>query len=83
MNSSGRYQQRYRAVTGWPASSWWRSALDAGDSEATEEFNLSNILDNRIEGLGDAVRIDVGEEIRWLDGVVSNTRSGEVVRGGN
>ena len=57
--------------------------IDAGDSEATKEFNLSNILDNRIEGLGDAFRIDVDEEIRWLDGVVSSTRSGEVVRGGN
>ena len=57
--------------------------IDAGDSEATKEFNLSNILDNRIEGLSDALRIDVGEEIRWLDGVVSSTRSGEVVRGGN
>ena len=57
--------------------------IDAGDSEATKEFNLNDILDNRIKGLGDAVRIDIGEEIRWLDGVVSSTRSGEVVRGGN
>ena len=57
--------------------------IDAGDSEATKEFNLSNILDNRIEGLGDAFRIDIDEEIRWLDGIVSSTRSGEVLRGGN
>ena len=57
--------------------------MDAGDSEVTKELDLSNILNSGIEVLGGATSIDVGEEVRWLDGIVSSARSGEVVRGGD
>jgi len=57
--------------------------VDAGDIEVTREFDLNNVLNSGIEVLGGATSIDVGEEIRWLDGVVSSTRPGEVVRGGD
>jgi hypothetical protein len=55
--------------------------VDAGDSEVTRELNLRRILDSGPEVLGGAVSIDIGEEVRWLDGVVSSARSSEVVRG--
>jgi len=57
--------------------------VDAGDSKVTRELNLSNILDSGVEVLGGAINIDVGEEVRWLDGVVSSTRLSEVIRGGD
>ena len=57
--------------------------MNAGDGEVTGELDLSNILNSGIEVLGGATSIDVGEEVRWLDGIVSSARSGEVVRGGD
>jgi len=57
--------------------------VDAGDSKVTREGNLSNTLNSGVEVFGGAINIDVGEEARWLDGVVSGTRSSEVVRGGD
>ena len=57
--------------------------MGAGDSEVTGELDLCNILNSGVEVLGGATGVDVGEEVRWLDGVVSSTRPGEVVRGGD
>jgi len=56
--------------------------VGAGDGEVTRELDLSNILNSCVEVLGGATSIDVGEEVRRLDGVVSSTRPGEVVWGG-
>ena len=58
-------------------------AMDTGDSEVTKEFNLGGILNGGEQGLGNAVGIDVGEKIRWLDGIFSSPGSGEVVRTGD
>ena len=51
-----------------------------GDCENPGELDLSDILNNRVEVLEAAISIDVGEQIRWFDGVVSSTRSSEIVR---
>ena len=53
--------------------------VDAGDSEVSREPNLSGIFNSGEEVLGGAIRIDIGEEVRWLDGVVSSPSSSEVV----
>jgi len=47
---------------------------DTGDSKVTREPNLCNILNGGVEDFEGAIRIDVSEEARWLDGVVSGTR---------
>jgi len=41
--------------------------VDAGDSEVAREPNLSGIFNSGEEVLGGAIRIDIGEEVRWLD----------------
>jgi len=56
---------------------------DTGDSKATREPNLSNIHNSGVKVFEDAMNIDVGEEIRWLYGVVSGARSSEVECGGD
>ena len=53
----------------------------AGDGEATRELDLRDMLDGGVDVLGGTVCIEIGEEIRWLDGVGSSARSGKVVRG--
>ena len=53
--------------------------VDAGDSEVSRELDLSGIFNSGEEVLGGAIRIDIGEEVRWLDGVVSSPSSSEVV----
>jgi hypothetical protein len=79
--SSGSVELRLRgrrtAVKGGPL------AIDTGDGEVTGELDHSNILNGGIQVLGGAVNIDVGEEARWHDGVVSSARSSEVVRSGD
>lgn len=55
----------------------------AGDSEITGELNLSGILNGGEEVPGGAVRVNVDEEVRWLNGIVSSTRLSEVVRDGD
>ena len=52
-----------------------------GDSENTGELNLSDTLNSRVEVLEGTITIDVGEEVQRFDGVVSSTRSSEVVCG--
>jgi len=54
--------------------------MDAGDSEVARELNPCNILNSGAEVLWGAASIDVSEQVRWLDGVVSSAGSGEVVR---
>jgi len=56
---------------------------DTGDNKVTGESNLGNIPNSGIEVFGGAINTDVGEEVCWLDGVVSGTRSSEVVCGGD
>ena len=53
--------------------------VGTGDSEVTRKFNLGNIPNGGEQVLGGATSIDVGEEVRWLDGVVSSASSSEVV----
>ena len=57
-------------------------SVGTGDGEATREFNLSvpNVGD---QFPGGAIGIDVGEEVRWVDGVVSRASSSEVVCAGD
>ena len=57
--------------------------VGAGDDEATREFNLGSVPNGSEQVLGGAVGIDVGEEVRWPDGVVSSASSSEVVRAGD
>ena len=57
-------------------------AVDASDSEVARQPNASRILDFGKEVLGDAIGIDIGEEVGWFDGVISGTSSSEVVRSG-
>ena len=57
--------------------------VDAGDGNDTREVNLSNVLNGGIDVLDGVISTDVGEQVRWLDGVLSRTRWSEVVRSGN
>ena len=57
--------------------------MDAGDSEVTKQFNLGRIFNSGEQVLGSAIGIDVGEKVRWLDGIISSPGSGEVVRTGD
>jgi len=54
-----------------------------GDNRVTSEPNLGNILNGGVEVFEGATIIEVSEEARWLDGVVSGTRYSEVVCGGD
>ena len=56
--------------------------VGTGDGEATREFNLG-VPNFGEQVLGGAIGIDVGEEVRWLDGVVSSASSSEVVCAGD
>ena len=58
-------------------------AAETRDGKGTREPNLSNILNGGIEVLEGAISIDIGEQVRWLDGVTSRTRQSEVVRSGD
>ena len=51
-----------------------------GDSEVSGELHLSDILYSRVEVLEGAASIDVREEVRRFDGVVSSSRASEIVR---
>ena len=51
-----------------------------GDSEVARELNLDDTHNSRVEVLECATSIDVGEQIRRFDGVVSSTRASEIVR---
>jgi len=44
-----------------------------GDNKVTREPNLSNVLNGGVEVSGGVIGIEVSEEARWLDGVVSGT----------
>ena len=54
--------------------------VDAGDSEGTGEVDPSNVLNGGVQVFGRAICIDVGEQIRRLDGIVSGPTFSEVVR---
>ena len=51
-----------------------------GDGEVAGEPDLGNILNSGANILGGAISVDVGEQVRRLDGVVSSARSSKVVR---
>ena len=57
--------------------------VNAGDGKGTSEVNLGSILTDGIDVLEGPISIDVGEQVRWLDGVLSRTRQSEIVRSGN
>ena len=56
---------------------------DAEESEIAGELDPSNIPNSRVDVLGSSVDINVSEEVRRFDVIVSSTRSGEVVRCGH
>ena len=57
--------------------------MGAGDGEVSGESDLSNILNGGVEVLGGTISINVGEEIRWFDRIVSSARASEVICRGN
>ena len=57
--------------------------MGAGDGEGTGELEFSDILNSGVEVIGLAIATDIGEQVRWLDGVVSRSGFGEVVSGGD
>ena len=57
--------------------------VDVGDPEGTREVNLSRILNGGIYLLERTISIDVGEQVRWLDGVLPGAGQSEVVRSRN
>lgn len=54
-----------------------------GDGELTKELDLSDTVDSGIQVLEGAISIDVSEEIRRCDGVVSGAGLSEVVCDGD
>ena len=57
--------------------------VDTGDGKVARDVDLSSVLNGGIDVLDGAINIDVGEQVRWLDGVPSRARQSEVVRSGN
>lgn len=55
----------------------------ARDGEGTGQVDLRNVLGSGVEVIGRVINVDVGEVVRWLDGVVSRAISSEVVCGGD
>lgn len=53
--------------------------VNAGYSKIAGELQLGNILNSRVEI---PIGIDVGEEVRWFNGIASSARSSEVVHRG-
>ena len=51
-----------------------------GDSKNIGKLDLSDILNGRVDIIEGTIGIDVGEEVRRFDGVVSSTRPSEIVR---
>ena len=48
--------------------------VDAGDPKGTREVNLSRILNGGIDILEGTINIDVGEQARWLNRILSGAR---------
>jgi len=57
--------------------------VGARDGKGTGEFEFSDIHNSGVEVLGGAITIDIGEQVRWLNGVLSRSGFGEVVCGGD
>jgi len=57
--------------------------VDPGDSEGTRELDFNDPLNSAVEVLEGAVSTNVGEKIRRFDGIISGTRRGEIVCGGD
>ena len=57
--------------------------VDTGDGEVTRDVNLDSIPNGGEQVLRGAIGIDVGEEVRWLDGIASGASLGEAVRAGD
>ena len=58
--------------------------MDApGGGEIGRELDLRNTLDGGVQVLRGAISVDVGEPVRWFDGVVSGAGSGGIVYVGN
>ena len=56
--------------------------MEVGDGESTGELDLSDILNSGMEVLGGDVTMNVSEQDRWLDGVVSESGFSEAVSSG-
>ena len=57
--------------------------VDAGGREATGELELNGIPNSGVEVLEGSIVVDDGEEVRWLDGVLSSAGLGEVICSGH
>ena len=57
--------------------------MGAGDGEGTGELDLNDVLNYGIELLECPVSVDVGEQVRRLDGVSPRAGFGEVVSSGD
>jgi len=57
--------------------------VDPRDGEVTRELDFNDILNTGVEVLEGAVSIDVGENVRRFDGIISGTRCGKIVCGGD
>ena len=56
--------------------------MEVGDGESTGELDLSDILNSGVEVLEGEVTMNVSEQDRWLDGVVSESGFSEAVSSG-
>ena len=54
-----------------------------GDSEVAGELDLGSIPNGSVQVLGGAIGVDVGEQVRWLDDVITSARFREVVGSGD
>ena len=57
--------------------------VDVGDGKVAREVDLGSIFNRGIHVLEGPIDIDVGEQVRWLDGVLSRARQCKVVRSRN
>jgi len=44
--------------------------VDAGDSEFTRKLNLGYIPNSGVEVLWGTISVNVGEEVRWFNGII-------------
>jgi len=57
--------------------------VDAGGREVAGELDLSGTPNSGVDVFGSTIGVDDGEEVRWLDGVLSSPGFGEVIRFGH
>ena len=51
----------------------------SGGGEITRELDLGNALNSGVQVFGGPIGVDVGEQVRWVDRVVSGASSREII----